>query len=717
MNRNEQRLFSLYFFSGFGVILASVSLFAVLLWQFDFVTIEGSGLIWGLLLLVLLLSGAHFAGLKLFFSRMLEPLNRLNDALQAFETGRELELRGSTFTRNLITSINRLNTAYRELRQSTDARIAEANEKLEREKRTLATLISELHSGVILCSGEGRITLYNPVIEEMAADAQVKARLGLGKNIRGLFDAGLIDYLFEESRTLLGSGSKALSAAVSYAPSGDLVRLSLIPVSTTEESEAWLLIMRNIAPEMRQAAGRDTLLKQLSEQVRASVASIRAAGENLSEYPDMPAAMRQNFVGVIEDEAGRLGSQVTQVLGEYEQTYRSYWPKDPVLLSEFLQNFRQRAASLTGLEVTLPDAHSANIIRVDTYALLLTLLSLQTRISEALGEKSVKLHVTERENLCEIRMLTAGMLRERNEQLLQRWLAEKPSLAGSAHPVEAGEILDRHDAEVWIKTNRELSDAPQTELCIVLPSEKPAASEIHPAGTKAESTAANPAGPAASRPVYYDFEIFLQSKTSPELADAKLSELSFTVFDLETTGLNPSIGDEIISFGGIRILNSRLLTHDTFDALCKPSRPVSPESTAIHGITNEMLTGKPPVTEVLPAFHAWCENSVLVGHNIAFDLRFLKMLEKRSGLSFTQPALDTLLLSSVLFPDAEAHGLEVLCAKFGITVKGRHSALGDAIATAEVFAYLIPLLAERGITTLAQARELSKDSHFNMLKY
>lgn len=714
MNRNEQRLFSIYFFSGFAVILVSVSLFAVLLWQFELVTEDGGSLIWGMLLLTALLSGAHFAGLKLFFTNMLEPLNRLNDALQAFEAGKELELRGSTFSRNLITSINRLNRAYRELKQTTDARIADANEKLEREKRTLATLIAELHSGVILCSGEGRIILYNPVIEEMAADAQVRARLGLGKDIRGLFDAGLVDYLFEESRGLLASGSKALSAAVSYAPSGDLVRLSLIPVSTTdaEGGEAWLLIMRNIAPEMRQAAGRDTLLKQLAEQVRASVASIRAAGENLSEYPDMPAAMRQNFVGVIEDEAGRLGLRVGEVLSEYEETYRSYWPKEPVLLRAFLENFAQRAAKLTGLEIRLPDQMQAGMIRVDTYALLLTLLDLQTRISEALATKEVQLQITDRDKLTELRLLTPGVLKERNEQLLETWLEAKPSLAGSAHPVSSGEILDRHDAEVWIKTNRDLSDAPLTELCIVLPFERSAGSET---GTQATTADAKKA--AGSRPVYYDFELFLQSKTSPELADAKLSELSFTVFDLETTGLNPSIGDEIISFGGIRILNSKLLTHDTFEALCKPARPVSPESTAIHGITNEMLAGKPPVTEILPAFHAWCENSVLVGHNIAFDLRFLKMLEKRSGLVFQQPALDTLLLSSVLFPDAEAHGLETLCAKFGITVKGRHSALGDAIATAEVFAYLIPLLADRGITTLAQARDLSKDSHFNMLKY
>lgn len=714
MNRNEQRLFSVYFFSGLAVILVSVSLFAVLLWQFELVTAEGGRLIWGMLLLIALLSGAHFAGLKLFFTNMLEPLNRLNDALQAFEAGKELELRGSTFTRNLITSINRLNRAYRELKQTTDARIADANEKLEREKRTLATLISELHSGVILCSGEGRIILYNPVIEEMAADAQVRARLGLGKDIRGLFDAGLVDYLFEESRGLLASGSKALSAAVSYAPSGDLVRLSLIPVSTTdaEGGEAWLLIMRNIAPEMRQAAGRDTLLKQLAEQVRASVASIRAAGENLSEYPDMPAAMRQNFVGVIEDEAGRLGSRVGEVLSEYEETYRSYWPKEPVLLRSFLENFAQRAARLTGLEVRLPEQMQAGMVRVDTYALLLTLLDLQTRISEALAATEVQLQITDRDKLTELRLLTPGVLKERNEQLLETWLEAKPSLAGSAHPVSSGEILDRHDAEVWIKTNRDLSDAPFTELCLVLPFERSAAPE-----TGAQATAADAKKTAGSRPVYYDFELFLQSKTSPELADAKLSELSFTVFDLETTGLNPSIGDEIISFGGIRILNSKLLMHDTFEALCKPARPVSPESTAIHGITNEMLAGKPRVTEILPAFHAWCENSVLVGHNIAFDLRFLKMLEKRSGLVFRQPALDTLLLSSVLFPDAEAHGLETLCAKFGITVKGRHSALGDAIATAEVFAYLIPLLADRGITTLAQARDLSKDSHFNMLKY
>jgi DNA polymerase-3 subunit epsilon len=86
-------------------------------------------------------------------------------------------------------------------------------------------------------------------------------------------------------------------------------------------------------------------------------------------------------------------------------------------------------------------------------------------------------------------------------------------------------------------------------------------------------------------------------------------------------------------------------------------------------------------------------------------------------MRFEQPVLDTLLLSAVVHPNQESHQLETIAERFGVTVVGRHTALGDAMVTAEVFLKLVPLLAERGIHTLGQAREAAEKTYYARIKY
>jgi DNA polymerase-3 subunit epsilon len=120
---------------------------------------------------------------------------------------------------------------------------------------------------------------------------------------------------------------------------------------------------------------------------------------------------------------------------------------------------------------------------------------------------------------------------------------------------------------------------------------------------------------------------------------------------------------------------------------------------------------------VLADFFKFCEDTVLVGHNVAFDLRFLQLKEDATGIRFTQPVLDTLLLSAVLHGDLESHMLEAIAGRFGINVAGRHTAVGDAIITGEIFLRMIPLLAERGIVTLRQAHEASQQTFYARVHY
>jgi DNA polymerase III subunit epsilon len=202
-----------------------------------------------------------------------------------------------------------------------------------------------------------------------------------------------------------------------------------------------------------------------------------------------------------------------------------------------------------------------------------------------------------------------------------------------------------------------------------------------------------------------------------ELDERRLTELTYTVFDTETTGLSPAEGDEIISIGAVRVVNGRMLQHEVFDQLIDPKRSVPKKSTAVHGITLEMLQGQPAITEVLPKFFRFCEDTVLVAHNAAFDLRFMQLKEDATGIKFTQPVLDTLLLSPVVHPFDPEHRLEAMAQRLGISVMGRHTALGDAFVTAEIFLRMIPVLAQKGIHTLKQAREASQKTFYAKVTY
>ncbi|MCP4125556.1 MAG: hypothetical protein GY753_00660 [Gammaproteobacteria bacterium] len=122
-----------------------------------------------------------------------------------------------------------------------------------------------------------------------------------------------------------------------------------------------------------------------------------------------------------------------------------------------------------------------------------------------------------------------------------------------------------------------------------------------------------------------------------------------------------------------------------------------------------MVKDKPLIEQVLSQFHEFVGNSILVAHNAAFDMKFIRLSKRDGDISFDNPVLDTLLLSVYLQRKERDHTLDGIATRLGVEIHGRHTAIGDTMVTADVFLSKIGLLAAKGIHSLGDALKASDD--------
>jgi DNA polymerase-3 subunit epsilon len=200
--------------------------------------------------------------------------------------------------------------------------------------------------------------------------------------------------------------------------------------------------------------------------------------------------------------------------------------------------------------------------------------------------------------------------------------------------------------------------------------------------------------------------------------DTLLSKASIVVFDTETTGLHLDKGDRLLSLGALRIRAGRILMGDAFYELIDPERPIPSASIFIHGITPGMTRAKPHVSEVLLRFLAYVGSDVLVAYHASFDMRFLNhAMEGCFGFPMQNIVIDTASVAAwirrmegVELSDRENfHDIrfDAVAKHFGVTAQDRHTAFGDALATALIFQRFIRILSDNGVKTLKALNKLA----------
>ena len=361
-----------------------------------------------------------------------------------------------------------------------------------------------------------------------------------------------------------------------------------------------------------------------------------------------------------------------------EQITPHEWPMSEIHSPDLLAVLAHRLAEVH--QVNLAVHGDPTWLVGDSHLLMCALADLAGAIAAREGLTTLEIQAGQRDQRSFVQIEWNG--RPVGEGTLGRWLDAPLSRAPES---TVRDVLERHGSEPWSRAG-----------------EGPGRALLH-VPMRTASMARTPEAATPANPELYDFDLMYAQTLTGELGSRRLKELSYVVFDTETTGLRPAGGDAIISIAGVRVTRGRIISGETFTTLIDPGRPIPKDSTRFHGITDDMVVGQPGVDEVLPRFVEFVGDAVLVAHNAAFDMKFLKLREPHCGVRFDNPVVDTLLLSLLVEGPEEDLSLDGLCERLDIRIVDRHSALGDAMATAHVLVHLLDRLEARGIHTFAEA--------------
>lgn len=587
------------------------------------------------------------------------------------ETGDELEELAHEFNH----MAQSLAGAYDEL----ETRVRETTLSLQEERNRLAAVLRTMVEGVVATNEAGEVLLMNPRARVALGS---RPSTGIGEPLGLLVPRERLEFYLRRVRKNWDAGARAVEPATFPLRGGGVLRgsLSVVPGPGGERA-GFLLVFRDEGTAAREEREAEAALRDLPELLKGPMGTAGSLVEAIERHPDMPAPKRAAFLKAIREELGRLGERLAAVEATLAGATTALVPTDPRGLVD------EAVGAVPGVfaRIEMPEGPVPPVL-VEPFAWVSALSCVLRWIAEKSSgwvPVGAILRVEEDSVVTTFRV----------EGGLQGAASELAALAVTAEgeePVALGEVVRANRGELWTRLSE---GALEVRMALLRAPSGPAA--------------ADPAGIADAQPELYDFDLFLPrpAHEADSVLRAPLASLEFVVFDTETTGLQPSRGDEVVSLSAVRVRRGKVQTVETFHTLVNPGRPIPPESTKFHGLTDADVADAPTLAEVLPKFYGYVGKSVLVAHNAAFDKKFLDLAARRAGLPLLEnPFLDTLFLSYGIHKDFEGHNLEAIAGRLGIEVQGRHTSLGDARTTAEVLLGLVALLSARGVSTLAEAK-------------
>lgn len=596
----------------------------------------------------------------LFDENVARPVERLAADMRArahADVTHDIDHETARYLGDLGTAAAAVTRDLTETRNAMAMAVGRETARLGLEKSRLETLLAEVPLGVLFCAPDHHVVLYNARAVEILGQSEA---LGLNRPLHHLLLPGPIRQAYDRLRAADADEGADILCATREGARLLEARMHLLSLEGQEtDGPGYLLTLRDVSQDLAVQAERAALLDRL----------ITAMGEAL---PDLP-----------QDRRVPLDATLTDIAARKAATDTAWWPMEVLALDDLAAALGARLARRgIGLGADLP----ARRIRCDGYAITRLLERLARGWSD-IGATGITLSAAQVGDRAVTLSLGADCAAP-DPVTLTAWLS-KPLSRGFVS-FTGGDVQTTHGTRVTIAPD---GDALHLSLPLAVPRAAPPA-----------------------RAMQYDFDL-LHATLPAELSQARLARLNFVIFDTETTGLNPQV-DEICQIAAVRVVNGRIRTQERFNMLVNPGRRIPAASTAVHHVTNEMVADAPDVATALARFHRFADNNVLVAHNAPFDMAFLQRREAEIGLRFDQPILDTVLCSAILFGQSAEHTLDALCDRLAITIPeaDRHTAIGDAIATATAFARMIPMMEAAELPTLGAAIK-AFDRHARLIRH
>jgi DNA polymerase-3 subunit epsilon len=572
--------------------------------------------------------------------------------------------------------LRRVRASWRGDRSRLATAHADGARSAARIRQELETLLQVLETPLLLCDHHRRLMLFNQAAEDFF---EGNTGLGLGKRLESLLPVVSLQQVLSQ---LPNDGSPRELLA----PCDNRwlkVILRRVPGSDGET----LLTFSDATASWSSEMGVRAELANMLTPLRQHTASLTSAADALIQLRHQNNAstslLRQRFERVIQEEGVSLGDNVAKIGQLLDDMQHQGERLTPMWSNDFWQALDER---LDPEHRLITPVGMPAWFKGDAPALIALFDSLVKHLNAHLPDSGFDGEICLGNKRVYLDLIWRGKAIPEHE--LAEW-RQRPLTSLPLNPSVA-DVLRQHASDIWSLAD---DDGIHARLRLPLPA-------MERVGAPRET--------APPRPEFHDFGIADLPPPDEALASRSLRSLEVVAFDTETTGLELRRGDTVISLGACRVVNARLLASEVFDQKVDPKRPIPPASTAIHGLTDADVIGAPPLDIVLTRFRNYVGEAVLLAHNAAFDLLAIS----HKGVAFDIPVIDTLLISRALDEALDGHDLDSLSQRYDLAFPPgtRHTALGDARVTAELWLALLPRLEARGVDTLEQLLTLQANA-------
>lgn len=615
----------------------------------------------------------------MFDENVAKPIQRLSGGMLArahADIEGDLDDKTAKYLGDLAPAARAVTANLSNTRNKLAEAVAQETTRLVEEKEKLSALAAEMPFGVALLSGNHTLAFYNGAAAEL-----------LGADHAPGLDHSVFDFLRAKpilsayTRLCAGEGGDGHVLPLTIATTRGATTLSarMRLMHAPDEGDTtppYVLTIDDVTDDLAAHLEREQLLRKLFDRLRPSVATLQTT--LAARATDSAIQNNKKLDDALFSEMENLTADILTLDHEYEAAKGDWWPMGNVRGSELCDALTARLEE-DGITISATVTEPI-VLSIDAVQIITLLDHIADNLSRD-GAKALSLLISpEAQGGAMIALGWSG--EPASVDRLEKWM--QTDIDVGLADMSGRTILDIHGTDLWPEEGR------GSRAVLKLPIR--------------EARRPRKLAGDGRRTVAYDFDL-LTKTPPPALREAALSDLSYVVFDTETTGLLPSHGDEICQVAALRVVNKKVVASESLDELVNPGRDIPASATEVHHITNDMVRNAPPIADVGKRLHSFARGAVLVAHNAPFDLKFLKRHEKDIGEKFANPVLDTVLLSAIVFGQHEEHTLDAICDRLGVRIppEARHTAMGDTIATAEVFIKMMGMAEQKGIRTFGDA--------------